>query len=80
MNPLGKGQQNMNTNPINEMLDFLNNGGSREQIFEQMIKNNPQFNALTHLQNPKQMVMDIAKKNNIDIKQIEELAHKLGAK
>lgn len=80
MNPLGKGPQNTNNNPINDMLNFLNNGGNKEQIFEQMIKNNPQLNTLQRLQNPREMVMQIAKQRGIDVGQIEELAHKLGAK
>lgn len=76
-NPLNNQNQN---NPINAMLNFLNNGGSKEQIFNQFLKNNPQLNMLQNMQNPKEMVMQIAKQRGIDIKQLEELAHKLGAK
>lgn len=80
MNPLKQNNQQNQNNPINEMLNFLNNGGNKEQIFEQMLKNNPQFNALKNMQNPKEMVMQIAKQRGIDINQIEELARRLGAK
>ena len=76
-NPLNNQNQN---NPINAMLNFLNNGGSKEQIFNQFLKNNPQLNMLQNMQNPKEIVMQIAKQRGIDIKQLEELAHKLGAK
>lgn len=76
-NPLNNQNQN---NPINAMLNFLNNGGSKEQIFNQFLKNNPQLNMLQNMQNPKEMVMQIAKQRGIDVKQLEELAHKLGAK
>lgn len=68
------------SNPINDMLDFLNNGGSKEQIFNQLLGNNPQFNAMKQLSNPREMVMQLAKKQGIDIKQVEELARRLGAK
>ena len=67
-------------NPINDMLNFLNNGGSKEQIFNQLLGNNPQLNAMKQLSNPREMVMQLAKKQGIDIKQVEELARKLGAK
>lgn len=67
-------------NPINDMLNFLNNGGSKEQIFAQIIKNNPRLNTMIGMQNPKEMVMQLAKQKGIDINQIEELARKLGAK
>ena len=76
-NPLNNKNQN---NPINAMLNFLNNGGSKEQIFNQFLKNNPQLNMLQNMQNPKEMVMQLAKQRGIDVKQLEELAHKLGAK
>ena len=76
-NPLNNQNQN---NPINAMLNFLNSGGNKEQIFNQFLKNNPQLNMLQNMQNPKEMVMQLAKQKGIDINQIEELARKLGAK
>ena len=81
-NPLNNSQTNQPTqnNPINEMLNFLNNGGNKEQIFAQIMKSNPRLNAMIGMQNPKEMVMQLAKQKGIDINQIEELARKLGAK
>ena len=82
-NPLNNNNQNnqpMQNNPINEMLNFLNNGGNSQQIFNQMLSSNPQLKALQAIQNPREMVMQIAKQRGIDVKQVEELAHKLGAK
>ena len=81
-NPLNNSQTNQPTqnNPINEMLNFLNNGGNSQQIFNQMFANNPQLKMLQTIQNPKEMVMQLAKQKGIDINQIEELARKLGAK
>ena len=67
-------------NPINDMLNFLNNGGNKEQIFNQMLANNPHLKTMQAIQNPKEMVMQLAKQKGIDINQIEELARKLGAK
>ena len=82
-NPLNNNNQNnqpIQNNPINEMLNFLNNGGNSQQIFNQMLSNNPQLKMLQTIQNPREMVMQIAKQRGIDMKQVEELAHKLGAK
>ena len=81
-NPLNNSQTNQPTqnNPINEMLNFLNNGGNSQQIFNQMLSNNPQLKMLQTIQNPREMVMQLAKQKGIDINQIEELARKLGAK
>lgn len=79
-NPLNNQNLTPQKNPINEMLDFLNNGGNKEQIFNQMLSSNPQLKALQAIQNPREMVMQLAKQRGIDIKQVEELAHKLGAK
>lgn len=76
-NPLNNQNQN---NPINAMLNFLNNGGNSQQIFNQMLSNNPQLKMLQTIQNPREMVMQIAKQRGIDMKQVEELARKLGAK
>ena len=81
-NPLNNSQTNQPTqnNPINEMLNFLNNGGNSQQIFNQMLSNNPQLKMLQTIKNPREMVMQIAKQRGIDMKQVEELARKLGAK
>lgn len=82
-NPLNNNNQNnqpIQNNPINEMLNFLNNGGNSQQIFNQMLSNNSQLKMLQTIQNPREMVMQLAKQRGIDIKQVEELAHKLGAK
>lgn len=81
-NPLNN-QNNFNQqnhNPINDMLNFLNNGGNKEQIFNQILANNPHLKTMQAIQNPKEMVMQLAKQKGIDIKQVEELARRLGAK
>ena len=79
-NPLNNNNQQTPSNPINDMLNFLNNGGNKEQIFAQIMKSNPRLNAMIGMQNPKEMVLQLAKQKGIDINQIEELARKLGAK
>lgn len=79
-NPLNNNNQQTPSNPINDMLNFLNNGGNSQQIFNQMLSNNPQIKMLQTIQNPREMVMQLAKQKGIDINQIEELARKLGAK
>lgn len=79
-NPLNNQNLTPQNNLINEMLNFLNNGGNSQQIFNQMLSNNPRLKMLQTIQNPREMVMQIAKQRGIDIKQVEELARKLGAK
>ena len=79
-NPLNNQNLTPQNNPINEMLNFLNNGGNKEQIFNQMLATNPQLKMLQTIQNPKEMVMQLARKKGVDINQIEELARKLGAR
>ena len=82
-NPLNNNNQNnqaIQNNPINDMLNFLNNGGNSQQVFNQMFANNPQLKMLQAIQNPREMVMQLARKKGVDINQIEELARKLGAK
>lgn len=79
-NPLNNNNQQTPSNPINDMLNFLNNGGNKEQIFNQILANNPHLKTMQAIQNPKEMVMQIAKQRGIDMKQVEELARKLGAK
>ena len=79
-NPLNNQNLTPQNNPINEMLNFLNNGGNSQQIFNQMLSNNPQLKMLQTIQNPREMVMQLAKQRGIDMKQVEELARKLGAK
>ena len=79
MNPLGKGPTNTNNNnPISNMLDFLNNGGSKEQIFEQVMKNNPRLNAMVGMQNPKEMVMQYARQSGISEQEVMQLANRMG--
>ena len=82
-NPLNNNNQNnqpIQNNPINEMLNFLNNGGNSQQIFNQILANNPQLKMMRTIQNPREMAMQLAKQRGIDTKQVEELARKLGAK
>ena len=79
-NPLNNQNLTPQNNPINEMLNFLNNGGDSQQIFNQLLSNNPQLKMLQTIQNPREMVMQLAKQRGIDMKQVEELARKLGAK
>ena len=82
-NPLNNNNQNnqpIQNNPINEKLNFLNNGGNSQQIFNQILANNPQLKMMRTIQNPREMAMQLAKQRGIDTKQVEELARKLGAK
>lgn len=71
------------SNRMNMIIQMLSNGISPEQL----LKQNPQLNqAMTQVKNmcgdrsPKDVVMQLAKQQGIDIKQIEDLARKMGAK
>lgn len=77
----------MQNGPFNNLIQFLNGGGNPQQVFDMFINNNPNMNLfMQKMQNmsngrtPKEMVMQLAKQQGIDTKQVEELAHRLGAK
>lgn len=70
-------------NRINMLMQMLSNGVTPQQIIQQ----NPQFSQImTQMKNtfgnksPRDIAMQLAKQQGIDINQIEELARKLGAK
>lgn len=68
--------------PIGNIINFLDNGGSPQQILNNLFPSNnfQQIQSMVNGKNPKQMVMELAKQRGIDINQIEELAKRLGAK
>lgn len=78
---------NSGQNPIQMLMQFMNGGGTPQQVMQMLIQRNPniqqtmtQFKNMSNGKSPREMVMQLAKQKGIDINQIEELARKLGAK
>lgn len=78
---------NNRQNPIQMLMQFMNGGGTPEQVMQMVMQSNPNMQqTITQLKNmsngksPREMVMQLAKQKGIDTKQVEELARRLGAK
>lgn len=78
---------NNGQNPIQMLMQFMNGGGTPEQVMQMIMQRNPniqqtmtQFKNMSNGKSPREMVMQLAKQQGIDTKQVEELAHRLGAK
>ena len=71
---------NNQNNPITETLNFLKNGGSKQDLINKFIKSNPNLNMLNSIRNPREMVMTMARQRGIDINQVEELARILSSR
>lgn len=76
-----------NQNPIQMIMQFMNGGGTPQQVMQMIMQQNPNMQrTMTQLKNmsngktPREMAMQLAKQNGIDQKQVEELARRLGAK
>lgn len=73
-------------NAVNNLLQFINNGGNINTLTNQLL-NNPQLNQqMTQMKNmvgnrtPKEVVIQMAKQQGIDPNQIMQLANKMGLK
>lgn len=65
----------MSGNPMQMVMQMMANGGNPQQIMQNMIKNNPQFNAVLNQVKQSGMSMEqyarqYAKQNNINIDQM----------
>ena len=86
MNPLNTNLQiPNNNNPINSVIQFLDRGGSPQQLMEQMI--NPQtkqvmeqIKNVSNNQNLRDIAMQLCKERGADPNQIMQLANRLGLK
>lgn len=74
-------------NPINMIMQMVNNGGNPQQIMQQIMQRNPQASQmLTQMKNmaggksPKDFAMQLAKQNGVDPNQLMEVARKMGLK
>lgn len=86
-NPLMNGISPQNNNPMNVILQMINGKNNPQEILAQFVNQNPQFyqvieqvKNMSNGKNPRDMALQLAKQKGIDVKQIEELAHRLGAK
>lgn len=87
MNPLKGFMGPQNNNPVNGILQMLNNGGNPQQIANRILQSNPQARQfMQQMQNqangrsPKEMAMQYAKQRGISEKDLMELASRFGAK
>lgn len=81
-NPMPQGN-----NPINMIMQMLNNGGNPQQIMQQIMQNNPQASQMmAQMKNmaggksPKDFAMQLAKQNGVDPNQLMEVAKRMGLK
>lgn len=86
MNPLGNGGgMPQNNNPISFLMNFMNGGGNPQQLFEQMMRSNPQAKStMEHLKNvsngahPRDILKQVCKQKGIDPAQLDQLVKKMG--
>ena len=78
-----------NNNQINQLLQFMNGGGSKEQLINMFAQQNPQFEqaynfmknqASSNKMSMEEVAMNIAKQNGIDPNYLKQLASKMGHK
>jgi hypothetical protein len=76
-------------NPMNAMLQFINNGGNAQQLVQNQIANNPQLNSAyqqikgmmsASKMSSKDFAMQYFNNLGIEPKQVEMLAKKMGIK
>lgn len=68
-------------NPMQFLMQLMANGSNPQQTMQNMIKNNPQFNAIMNQQKQSGMSMEdfvrnYAKQNNIDIEPMLKMLRK----
>lgn len=83
-NPILKGgQPNMPNNPINQMLQFINNGGNPQNFINSLAGNQQGVQQLKNMvgnRNPRDFVLQMARQRGVDQNQVMQLARKLGLK
>ena len=75
----------MNTNIVNQFMAMVNSGGNPLALAQQMLKNNPgarqvmtQFQNMANGLSPKELAMQLAKQNGVDMGQMMQMAQKFG--
>lgn len=75
----------MNGNPMQFLMQLMSSGNNPQQIVQNMMKQNPQFNAMLNQQKQSGMTMEqfarqYAKQNNIDIDSMANMLRNNGAR
>ena len=75
----------MNGNPMQFLMQLMSSGNNPQQIVQNMMRQNPQFNAMLNQQKQSGMTMEqfarqYAKQNNIDIDSMANMLRNSGAK
>lgn len=77
------GMNNMNL--VNQFMALVNGGGNPAALARQMLTNNPkakevmaQFQNMANGRSPKELAMQLAKQNGVDMEQMMQFASRLG--
>lgn len=72
---------------LEQIIRFYDSGGNPQQVMQQMFQQNPQMNQMqTQMQNmaqgrsPKDFILQMAKQNGVNEKNLQGIARILGAK
>lgn len=75
----------MNTNLVNQFMTMVNGGVNPMALAQQMLQNNPnakqvmtQFQNMANGRSPRDLAMQLAKQNGVDMKQLLQFASRLG--
>ena len=75
----------MNTNLVNQFMAMVNGGANPMALAHQMLQNNPnakqvmtQFQNMANGRSPRDLAMQLAKQNGVDMKQLMQFASRLG--
>lgn len=74
-----------NMNLVNQFMALVNGGGNPAVLARQMLTNNPkakevmaQFQNMANGRSPKELAMQLAKQNGVDVEQMMQFASRLG--
>ena len=75
----------MNTNLVNQFMAMVNGGANPMALAQQMLQHNPnakqamtQFQNMANGRSPRDLAMQLAKQNGVDMKQLMQFASRLG--
>lgn len=75
----------MNTNLVNQFMAMVNGGANPMALAQNMLQNNPnakqimaQFQNMANGRSPRDLAMQLAKQNGVDMKQLMQFASRLG--
>lgn len=75
----------MNTNLVNQFMAMVNGGANPMALAQNMLQNNPnakqimaQFQNMANGRSPRDLAMQLAKQNGVDMKQLMQFASRFG--